>query len=67
MPKKKHLVDLSSDEREQLVKRGKSSARKVTRARILLHAAADLTDEQIVAALKTGLATVERTRRRRTA
>lgn len=67
MPKKKYLVDLSADERQQLlqlVKRGKHSARKVTRARILLHAADGSTDEQIVAALKAGLATVERTRRR---
>lgn len=42
MPKKKYLVDLAADEREslrQLVKRGKHSSRKVTRARILLLAA----------------------------
>ena len=67
MPKKKYLVDLSSDEREsmrQLVRRGKHSARKVTRARILLLASDGSTDEQIVAALKTGFATVERTRKR---
>ena len=67
MPKKKYLVDLSADEREalsQLVRRGKHSARKVTRARILLLAADGATDEQIVAALKTGFATVERTRKR---
>ncbi len=48
----------------QLITRGKPSARKVTRARILLHAAEGLTDEQIGVALQTGLATVERTRRR---
>lgn len=67
MPKKKYLVDLSADEREtlrQLVRRGKHSSRKVTRARILLSAADGLTDEQIVAALKTAFATVERTRKR---
>jgi transposase len=67
MPKKKYLVDLSSEEREelrQLVRRGKHSSRKVTRARILLLAAEGSTDEQIVAALKTGFATVERTRKR---
>ena len=67
MPKKKYLVDLSADEREelrQLVRRGKHSSRKVTRARILLLAADGSTDEQIVAALKTGFATVERTRKR---
>jgi putative transposase len=67
MPKKKYLVDLSAEEREelrQLVRRGKHSSRKVTRARILLLAADGSTDEQIVAALKTGFATVERTRKR---
>jgi len=67
MPKKKYLVDLSSDEREelsQLIRRGKHSSRKVTRARILLLAADASTDEQIVVALKTGFATVERTRKR---
>jgi len=67
LPKKKYIVDLSADEREQLhqlIKRGKPSARKVTRARILLHASDGLTDEQIGAALNTGSATIERTRRR---
>lgn len=67
MPKKKYLVDLSADEREtllQLVRRGKHSSRKVTRARILLLASDGLTDEQIVSALKTAFATVERTRKR---
>ncbi len=67
MPKKKYLVDLSSDECEelrQLVKRGKHSSRKVTRARILLLASTGSTDEQIVAAVCCGINTVERTRRR---
>lgn len=67
MPKKKYFIDLSTEEREslrQLVRRGKHSSRKVTRARILLLAADGSTDEQIVAALKTGFATVERTRKR---
>ena len=67
MPKKKYLVDLSADEREtllQLIRRGKHSSRKVTRARILLLASDGLTDEQIVTALKTAFATVERTRKR---
>ena len=67
MPKKKYLVDLSADEREtllQLVKRGKHSSRKVTRARILLLASDGFTDEQMVASLKTAFATVERTRKR---
>ena len=67
MPKKKYLVELSTGERDtlhQLVRRGKHSSRKVTRARILLLAADGSTDEQIVAALKTAFATVERTRKR---
>ncbi len=67
MPKKKYIIDLSADEREQLsqlVRRGKHSSRKVTRARILLLAADGSTDEQIVAALGCGINTVERTRRR---
>jgi putative transposase len=67
MPKKKYLVDLSGDEREslrQLVRRGKHCSRRVTRARILLLAADGVTDEQIVASLKTAFATVERTRKR---
>lgn len=67
MPKKKYLVDLTADDREQLrqlVRRGKHSSRKVTRARILLLAADGSTDEQIAAALSCGIKTVERTRRR---
>ena len=67
MPKKKYIIDLSADEREQLsplVRRGKHSSRQVTRARILLLAADGATDEQIVAALACGINTVERTRRR---
>ena len=67
MPKKKYIIDLSAEEREQLsplVRRGKHSSRKVTRARILLLAADGATDEQIVAALCCGINTVERTRRR---
>lgn len=67
MPAKKYVVDLTSDEREallQLIRKGKPSARKVTRARILLNAAEGFTDDQIAAALKTGEATVERTRKR---
>jgi transposase len=67
MPKKNYLVDLSAEEHEelrQLVRRGKHSSRKVTRARILLLAADGSTDEQIVVALQTAFATVERTRKR---
>jgi transposase len=67
MPRKKYVVDLTAEERttlEQLLVRGKSSARKLTRARILLQADEGLTDEEITAALNVSLATVERTRQR---
>jgi transposase len=67
MPKKKYIVDLSADEREQLqqlIRRGKSSSRKLTRARVLLKAAEGFTDAQIVAALDVGIITVERIRKR---
>lgn len=67
MPEKRYLVDLSSDEQEQLqllLRRGKDSARKLTRARILLKAHENATDEEIVAALNVGIATVERIRKR---
>jgi DNA-binding CsgD family transcriptional regulator len=64
--KKKSIIDLSADERAQLLqrlRRSKHSARKVTRARVLLEAADGLTDDQIAAALDCGVATVERTRK----
>ena len=64
---KKYLVELTADERATLqavVRCGKTQARKVTRARILLHAARGASDAEIVAALGVGIATVERTRRR---
>jgi transposase len=67
MPRKKYVVDLTPGERttlEQLLQRGKSSARKLTRARILLQADDGLTDEGIATALEVGVATVERTRQR---
>ena len=67
MPRKKYVVELTAEERktlEHLVHRGKSSARKLTRARILLHAEEGLTDEEIALALAVGVATVERTRQR---
>jgi transposase len=67
MSKKRYIVDLTEDEREQtleLTRKGKVATRKVTRARILLKADQGWTDEQIVAALDTSLSTVERTRKR---
>ena len=63
MPKKKYLVTLSDDEREQLdhlLHGGTHATRKVTRARILLKAAEGWEDS----ALAVGRATVERTRQR---
>jgi transposase len=67
MPKKKYLVTLGDDEREQLehlLHGGTHATRKVTRARILLKAAEGWQDSAIAAALSVGRATVERTRQR---
>jgi hypothetical protein len=62
---KKYIVTLTDDERAPLValtKRGKVSARRLTRAHLLLQADADLADEAIAQALHIGTATVERIR-----
>jgi len=67
MPRKKYVVDLSAEERttlEHLLLRGKASARKLTRARILLNADEGLTDDEIASDLNVSVATVERTRQR---
>jgi transposase len=67
MPKKKYLVTLSDNEREQLehlLHSGTHASRKVTRARILLKAAEGWQDSAIAAALAVGSATVERLRQR---
>ena len=67
MPAKKYVVDLSREEREELltlISRGKPSARKVTRARILLKADEGLIDRDIAQALNTSTATVEQIRQR---
>jgi transposase len=67
MARKKYVVDLTAEERttlEQLLQKGKSSARKLVRARILLQADEGLTDEEIATALDVGIATVERMRQR---
>jgi transposase len=64
---KKYLVTRSDDERAQLVaftKKGRISARTLTRAHILLQAEAGAADHAIAAALHIGRATVERTRKR---
>ncbi len=67
MAQKKYIVDLSDtehDELKQLIRSGKHSSRRVTKARILLKAASGCTDQEIVQALSVGVATVERTRQR---
>lgn len=67
MPKKKYIVNLTDEERltlEKMLRGGKTGARKLTRARILLLADAGQTDAEIAAALRAGNSTVERTRQR---
>ncbi len=67
MPKKRYIVDLTSQERTQLlelVKKGQARARQINRAHILLLAAEDKTDAQIAQALQVGRATVERIRKK---
>jgi transposase len=67
MPKKKYVVDLSAEERatlEHMLRSGKTGARKLTRARILLKAADGLSDDTIATALDVGTATEARTRQR---
>jgi transposase len=67
MPKNKYIVDLTAEERttlEHMLRRGKTGARKLTRARILLKADAGLSDAEIAEALDVGTATVFRTRQR---
>lgn len=64
---KKYPGTLSPEEREELeplLRRGQTSARKLTRARILLKAAAQQTDDTIAQALGVGSATGERARQR---
>jgi transposase len=67
MPKKTYIVDLTEDERTELldmIKKGEHSARKLNRARILLLADEGKTDPEIAEALHTGTATVQRIRQR---
>ncbi len=63
----RYRVTLTDEERTRLrdlTRKGMASARLVRRARTLLLAAEERTDEAIAAALQIGVATVERTRRR---
>ena len=64
---KRYRVTLTDEERERLEKltrTGTASVRMVRRAQTLLLAADDERDEDIAKALRIGVATVERTRRR---
>ena len=64
---KKYVVNLNELEREELLtitKSGEISARKLKRAQMLLLADEGKLDTEIASILKTGLRTVERTRRR---
>ena len=63
----KYIVDLSDEERNQLLeltRSGKPGARTMRRAQILLMADKGYTDKEIANALPTGTSTVFRTRRR---
>lgn len=67
MNKWKWIVELSDEQRDdlqKLLRRGKTSARRITRARILLLAAEDRTDDEVAGVLHTSRSTVERIRRR---
>jgi transposase len=59
-----HLTAAERHELEQMVRRGKHSARELTRARILLKADEGLRDEDIAEAVETSVPTIERTRKR---
>ena len=62
-----HSVKLKDEEREDLnryLRKGKSSARSLTRARILLLADEGRDDEEITEALKVSKSTVSRIRKR---
>jgi transposase len=67
LQKWKWIVDLSDEQRRELrslVRKGKTSARRITRARILLLADEDRPDDEVAAVLHTSRSTVERVRRR---
>jgi transposase len=67
MARKKYLINLSSEERHELLemtRKGKIRARKFKRAMILLKADEGLTDAQIMAAIDVSRPTVDRIRKR---
>lgn len=64
---KKYIVSLTDEEREELIgltKKGRTGARKITRAHILLLADEGRTDKEIAEILRVGVSTAERIRRR---
>ena len=67
MPRKKHLINLSVEEQQQLTeltRKGSVKARQFKRAIILLKANEGLTDAQIMAAINVSRPCVERIRKR---
>jgi transposase len=67
MPVKKYRVDLTAEERQtllDLIRSGKTAARQVMRARILLKADEGLSDEEVAEAVASSRATIERMRQR---
>ena len=65
--RKRYVVDLTDEENatlRELVRKGTLSARKLTRAHILLQANDGASDQHIADALHIGRATVERVRKR---
>jgi transposase len=67
MPSKKYLINLSDEDREnllQMTRKGSLKARKFKRAMILLKADEGLSDPQIMAALNVSRPCVERIRKR---
>lgn len=67
MPAKKYHVELTPEEQaslEQMLRRGRHSARLLTRARVLLIASDGLPDDEIAQEVSTSRPTLERTRKR---
>ena len=67
MPRKKYIINLSDEERQELAemtRKGKIGVRKFKRAMILLKADEGFSDPQIMAALDVSRPTVERIRKR---
>ena len=67
MPRKKYLINLSDEDREnllQMTRKGTLKARQFKRAMILLKADEGLSDPQIMAALNVSRPCVERIRKR---